>query len=254
MPKKFQGENTKSAAARARKAEAKAAADAKRQQELEDAYWRDDDKHVMRKEQRKLCHCSDLRSRGLSVVSIALQGNQIFISGPPQKEREEKEKRRLEQLERKKELQRLLEEEDSKLKGKSPKPLTPGKVTRAQIEETLRREQPHKENEDTDKPKSHLEVPLEENVNRRIPEEGSVEARTIEDAIAVLSVNDDSDRHPERRMKAAFTAFEELHLPRLKKENPNMRLSQLKQLLKKEWMKSPDNPMNQRTMAYNAQK
>ncbi|XP_068961469.1 coiled-coil domain-containing protein 124 [Petaurus breviceps papuanus] len=221
MPKKFQGENTKSAAARARKAEAKAAADAKRQQELEDAYWKDDDKHVMRKEQRK----------------------------------EEKEKRRLEQLERKKELQRLLEEEDSKLKGKSPKPLTPGKVTRAQIEETLRRDQQQKENEETvDKPKSHLEVPLEENVNRRIPEEGSVEARTIEDAIAVLSVNDDSDRHPERRMKAAFTAFEELHLPRLKKENPNMRLSQLKQLLKKEWMRSPDNPMNQRTMAYNAQK
>ncbi|KAM9101307.1 coiled-coil domain-containing protein 124-like isoform 1-T1 [Sarcophilus harrisii] len=168
---------------------------------------------------------------------------------------EEKEKRRLEQLERKKELQRLLEEEDSKLKGKSPKPLTPGKVTRAQIEETLRRDQQQKENEDTvDKPKSHLEVPLEENVNRRVPEEGSVEARTIEDAIAVLSVSEDSDRHPERRMKAAFTAFEELHLPRLKKENPNMRLSQLKQLLKKEWMRSPDNPMNQRTMAYNAQK
>lgn len=34
--------------------------------------------------------------------------------------------------------------------------------------------------------KSHLEVPLEENVNRIIPEEGTVEARTIEDAIAVL--------------------------------------------------------------------
>lgn len=83
MPKKFQGENTKSAAARARRAEAKAAADAKKQKELEDAYWRDEDKHVMRKEQRK----------------------------------EEKEKRRLEQLERKKETQRLLEEEDSKLKG-----------------------------------------------------------------------------------------------------------------------------------------
>ncbi|XP_043846741.1 coiled-coil domain-containing protein 124-like [Dromiciops gliroides] len=216
MPKKFQGENIKLAAARARKAEAKAAADAKRQL----AYWKDDDKHVMRKEQRK-----------------------------------EEEKRWLEQLECKKELQRLLEEEDSKLKGKSPKPLTPGKVTRAQIKETLRREQPHKENEDTvDKPKSHLEVPLEENVNRQIPEEGSVEARTIEDAIAVLSVNDDSDQHPEHRMEAAFTAFEELHLPRLKKENPNMRLSQLKQLLKKEWMKSPDNPMNQRTMVYNAQK
>lgn len=62
---------------------------------------------------------------------------------------EEREKRRLEQLERKKELQRLLEEEDSKLKGKSPKQVTPGKVTRAQIEETIRKEQQQKENADT---------------------------------------------------------------------------------------------------------
>ena len=37
-----------------------------------------------------------------------------------------------------------------------------------------------------EKAKSHLEVPLEENVNRRVLEEGTVEARTIEDAIAVL--------------------------------------------------------------------
>lgn len=34
--------------------------------------------------------------------------------------------------------------------------------------------------------KSHLEIPLEENVNRVILAEGTVEARTIEDAIAVL--------------------------------------------------------------------
>ncbi|XP_065278107.1 coiled-coil domain-containing protein 124 [Emys orbicularis] len=221
MPKKFQGENTKSAAARARKAEAKAAADAKRQQELEDAFWKDEDKHVMRKEQRK----------------------------------EEREKRRLEQLERKKEMQRLLEEEDAKLKGKLPKPITPGKITRAQIEETIRKDQQQKENGDeVEKQKSHLDVPLEENINRRVLEEGTVEARTIEDAIAVLSVADDLDRHPERRMKAAFATFEELNLPRLKQENPNMRLSQLKQLLKKEWMRSPDNPMNQRHMTYNSQK
>lgn len=219
MPKKFQGENTKSAAARARKAEAKAAADAKRQKELEDAFWKDEDKHVMRKEQRK----------------------------------EEREKRRLEQLEHKKELQRLLEEEDSRLKGKPPKPLVPGKVTRAQIDETLRKDQ--KENGDAvEKQKSHLEMPLEENINRRVLEEGAVEARTIEDAIAVLSVADDLDRHPERRMKAAFLTFEEVNLPRLKQENPNMRLSQLKQLLKKEWMKSPENPMNQRHATFNSQK
>ncbi|XP_044126069.1 coiled-coil domain-containing protein 124 [Bufo gargarizans] len=215
MPKKFQGENTKSAVARARKAEAKAAADAKRQQQLEDAFWQDDNKHVQRKEQRK----------------------------------EEKEKRRLEQLERKKESQRLLEEEDSKLKNRPAKP-PPTKVTRAQIDETLQRE--NVPNATVEKPKTHLEMPLEENINRRLLEEGEVEARSVEEAIAALSVSKELDRHPERRMKAAFTAYEELNLPRLKQENPNMRLSQLKQLLKKEWMKSPENPMNQRHAVYNA--
>ena len=66
----------------------------------------------------------------------------------------------------------------------------------------------------------------------------------------MLSVKEDdasaTDRHPEKRMKAAYAAFEEENLPRLKEENPNLRLSQLKQLLRKDWMKSPSNPMNQR--------
>ena len=52
------------------------------------------------------------------------------------------------------------------------------------------------------------------------------------------------DLHPERRMAAAFRAFEEENLPKLKKENPKLRLSQLKQLLRKEWQKSPQNPLN----------
>lgn len=94
--------------------------------------------------------------------------------------------------------------------------------------------------------------PLEENPNQQMAAlmaaEGAVEARSVEDAIAVLNVGGTPvDRHPEKRMKAAYSAFEERELPRLKQENPNMRLSQLKQLLKKDWMKSPENPMN---MAY----
>lgn len=91
--------------------------------------------------------------------------------------------------------------------------------------------------------------PLEENPNQQMAAlmaaEGAVEARSVEDAIAVLNVGGTPvDRHPEKRMKAAYNAFEERELPRLKQENPNMRLSQLKQLLKKDWMKSPENPMN----------
>lgn len=73
---------------------------------------------------------------------------------------------------------------------------------------------------------------------------------------AFLSVSsmgpEEMDHHPERRMKAAYAAYEEANMPRLKKENPNMRLSQLKQQLKKEWMKAPENPLNQRFAAYNS--
>ncbi|XP_060889824.1 coiled-coil domain-containing protein 124 [Labrus mixtus] len=221
MPKKFQGENSKAATAKARKAEAKAVADAHKKKQEEDALWQETDKHVLKKEQRK----------------------------------DDKEKKRLELLERKKENQRLLDEESARLKGKLLKEAAAGgKLTRAQIEEVLQNEQLQAEQEQQQpKEKSHLETPLEENVNRIIPEEGSVEARTIEDAIAVLSTGpDDLDHHPERRMKAAFAAFEEANMPRLKKENPNMRLSQLKQQLKKEWMKSPENPLNQRFAGYNS--
>lgn len=221
MPKKFQGENSKAATAKARKAEAKAVADARKKQLEEDALWQETDKHVLKKEQRK----------------------------------DDKEKKRLELLERKKENQRLLDEESARIRGRSQKESTSGgKVTRAQIEEVLQNEQLQQEQQEKIKPKeSHLEIPLEENVNRIVPEEGTVEARTIEDAISLLSTRpEELDHHPERRMKAAFAAYEEANMPRLKQENPNMRLSQLKQQLKKEWMKSPENPLNQRFATYNS--
>ena len=57
------------------------------------------------------------------------------------------------------------------------------------------------------------------------------------------------DQHPEKRMKAAYEAFEKIRLPELKAENNNLRLSQLKQMIRKEWMKSPENPLNQKLAA-----
>lgn len=54
---------------------------------------------------------------------------------------DDKEKKRLELLERKKENQRLLDEETSKIRGKSQKESeSGGKVTRAQIDEVLQNE------------------------------------------------------------------------------------------------------------------
>ena len=53
MSKKF-GINSKSADAKARKDAVKQANDRDKQQKLEDEYWRDDDKHVQKKQQRKV--------------------------------------------------------------------------------------------------------------------------------------------------------------------------------------------------------
>ena len=78
------------------------------------------------------------------------------------------------------------------------------------------------------------------------------EARTVTEAIQVLSINPNSpgvDKHPEKRMKAAYEDFENQRLPELKMEYGNMRLSQLKQMLRKEWQKHPDNPLNKQLAA-----
>lgn len=55
MPKKFSGENTKAVAARARKNAAKEEEQLRKQKEKEDEYWRDDDKLINKKLQRKVC-------------------------------------------------------------------------------------------------------------------------------------------------------------------------------------------------------
>ncbi|WAQ97775.1 C124A-like protein [Mya arenaria] len=215
MPKKFKGENSKATVARDRKAAERAEQLAKKEAAEEDAAWADDDKHIARKQQRK----------------------------------EDKEKKRVEQLERKKELAKMADEELEAIKA--AKPRAAQKLTRAQIEaEQERQRQAAVTAAEKEKQLVHTDQPLEDNFNR-LKMEGD-QAQTVEEAISVLSVSDpDLEKHPEKRMKAAFLKYEEENLPILKQENPNMRLSQLKQMLKKDWMKSPENPMNQRTAAFN---
>ena len=50
--------------------------------------------------------------------------------------------------------------------------------------------------------------------------------------------------HTDDRMSAAYRTFKQKNLPRLKEEMPNTALSQLYQMLKKDWPKSPENPLN----------
>jgi hypothetical protein len=53
MSKKF-GMNSKSAEARQRQDAVKQANEREKQRKLEDEYWKDDDKHVQKKQQRKV--------------------------------------------------------------------------------------------------------------------------------------------------------------------------------------------------------
>jgi len=181
----------------------------KRQKDADDAYWADDDKHVARKQQRK----------------------------------DDKEKKHAEAMRKKQEKQELFEQELASIKPAKPQP--DKKVTRAQITQNRAAVEAEaaalKKKEET----PVNELPLEENLNRLVIEG---DAHGVDEAIDILSKSSGPavDMHPEKRVKAAYAAFEDVRLPQLKTENPNLRLSQLKQMLKKEWQKSPDNPLNQR--------
>ncbi|KAJ6606195.1 hypothetical protein DFH09DRAFT_1119564 [Mycena vulgaris] len=62
------------------------------------------------------------------------------------------------------------------------------------------------------------------------------------------------ERHPERRFKAAFEAYQERELPIARKEHPGLRLQQYKDLLFKQFQKAPENPFNQTVVDYDASK
>ncbi|CAK8690463.1 unnamed protein product [Clavelina lepadiformis] len=225
MPKKFQGVNTKSAEARARKAAVAAGELERKQKEAEDEYWKDENKHAQRKQQRK----------------------------------QVQEQKRMDNLNKKKEIESLYKAEEEALAKTSKNPRT-SKVTRAEINAVQKKEEQDKaaEKDDLALQKQNVTVlsdAVEENINQIISQSvvsGNVEARSVEDAISALSTNEELDRHPERRLKASYKKFEQEHMPRLKAANPDLRMSQLRQVLKKEWQKSPENPLNQKHSTYNA--
>ena len=65
--------------------------------------------------------------------------------------------------------------------------------------------------------------------------------------------NDKIDRHPERRFKAAYTAFEERRLDEMKDEKGLRRQQKIDQI-RKEFEKHPENPFNQVQGTYNMSK
>lgn len=214
--------NQRSVEARERKAAAAAAKAAAAEQEAERKKWEDNDKLVTRKLDRKA----------------------------------ESQAKAEERMQRKLELRKLADEEMQTLSRNSTKKSQAAvKLTRAEI---LQRQLKAAalEKESTSPSDDSSVVPLEPNVNHMIRAEtlqaqlegrNLVSASNLDDALSQLSVADGSgeDRHPERRMKAAFRAYEEQMMPSLKAENPTLKRSQLLELLTKQWKKAPENPFNQ---------
>jgi hypothetical protein len=149
------------------------------------------------------------------------------------------------------------EEEDLQKVGKS-KTLDTSKVKRSDIRISAlsamvfdtKKKKPQK-----DKPSESVLVhdqPLEPNVNKEAMlqelrtgikvESGTGTAEALSAITAALG-DLKLDAHPEKRMKALHTAFEERRLKELMAEKPNLKRSQYNEMIWKEWQKSPENPM-----------
>jgi hypothetical protein len=75
--------------------------------------------------------------------------------------------------------------------------------------------------------------------------EDEIAATGLTQALNALTTDPGSnDIHPEKRVKAAFNAFYEAKLPELKSEKPGLRANQYRDMLWKQFQKSPENPMN----------
>ncbi|KAL8793032.1 MAG: hypothetical protein Q9195_004343 [Heterodermia aff. obscurata] len=78
----------------------------------------------------------------------------------------------------------------------------------------------------------------------------ALNATGIDNALDALSLTSNNpsekiDRHPERRFKAAYAAFEARRLPELEEEHKGLRRQQRVDMCRKEFERSPDNPFNQ---------
>jgi len=88
----------------------------------------------------------------------------------------------------------------------------------------------------------------------------ALNASGIDNALDALSLTSKADakidKHPERRYKAAYAAFEERRLAEMDTDGSGagLRLNQKKEKIKKEFERSPENPFNQVTARYDASK
>ncbi|CAA7050827.1 unnamed protein product [Microthlaspi erraticum] len=226
MPKKM-GVNSKAEVAKSRKTAAEAEQKDRQTREKEEQYWRE---------------AEGPRSKAA-------------------KKREEDAEKKAEAAAKKLEARRLAEEEEKELEKALKKPdkkanrvaVPVPKVTEAELIRKREEDQVAlaKKAEDSKKKQTRMageeeyeKMVLVSNTNR---DDSLIEAHSVDEALARITVTDNLpvDRHPEKRVKASFKAYEEAELARLKEEKPGLTLTQYREVIWKTWKKSPDNPLNQ---------
>ena len=213
MPKK-RGVNTKKQEGQQRKKNKKLKERLEKEKAAEDAKWVDNDKKAARK-----------------------------------KDRDNKQRSKIQEKDRKDELKRRQAEQEekelAKVKPKTKKKGGGGKVTRFQIQQNrFKYLQKLKNMNKTEDKKVVLanNLPLERNTNRDQVDTGPM---NVDEALEMLEGEKEKDRHPEKRRKAAWRAFQERRYQEMKAEHPTLKRSQINERIFKEWQSSPENPMNQ---------
>lgn len=118
--------------------------------------------------------------------------------------------------------------------------------------EQRRKMQEEKEANAATQPRKQRDDLLVENLNHMSMDVGS--ATGIDGAIDALSQETKAVKHPERRLKAAYAAYEEVQMQILREEQPNLKRSQYKDRIFEMWKRSPENPLNQAHLEYNEKK
>ncbi|VDB84546.1 unnamed protein product [Peniophora sp. CBMAI 1063] len=174
---------------------------------------------------------------------------------------EDKEARRQAELARKAENARLLAEEEASAPAKkaaapkagakkskpTPKPAGPGAIAAGGGLAAVAAKE-----DDVPPEKKEVESYAATGIDNALDLLEVVTAKM--DKASVGSKAGEIEKHPERRFKGALEAYTERELPNLRQEHPGLRLQQYKDLLYKQFQKSPENPFNQATVAYDASK
>lgn len=180
------------------------------------------------------------------------------------KAKEEKEEKRKAELARKAENARLLAEEEATTTSKKPtpkagskkaasaqpKPAGPGAIAAGgapAIAPALSTQSSSKNVGETEEIESFAATGIDNALDLMDVVTAKMDKASVGNQAAATV-----EKHPERRFKAAFNAYVDRELPNIRTEQPGLRLQQYKDLLFKQFQKSPENPFNQVTVEYDA--